>query len=104
MRRILTALIFSLWSSMASATITCTLPFTLTNGTTADATQVMANYNALVACFVGAAASGANTDITSLLGLTTPLAPASGGTAWFLGGTSTGSGNAQAVASLTTKT
>jgi hypothetical protein len=28
----------------------CTLPHTLTNGTPADATQVMANYNALVTC------------------------------------------------------
>ena len=101
MKRIFAAILFSLWSQVASAGISCSLPFTLTNGTTADATQVMANYNALVACLASAATAGANTDITSLLGLTTPLPSSEGGTQWFIGGTSTGSGNAQVVASLT---
>ena len=41
------------------AGVSCTLPFVLTNGTIADATQVMANYNALVTCLGSAAAAGA---------------------------------------------
>jgi microcystin-dependent protein len=90
-----------LFPTSAPATITCTLPFTLTNGTIADATQVMSNYNALVTCFTLAASAGVNNDITSLIGLSTPLAPTFGGTPNFIGGTSTGSANAQVVASVT---
>jgi hypothetical protein len=98
MKRILLALVFSLWSQLALAGVACTLPFNLQNGTTADATQVMANYNALVTCLGNAAAAGANTDITALLGLTTPLTPTAGGSSIFGGTTSTGSANAQVVA------
>src|SRR5262249_54731638 len=36
----------------------CALPYQLTNGQTADATQVMANYNALVNCLAAAAPAG----------------------------------------------
>lgn len=90
-----------IFPTSAPATITCTLPFTLTNGTIADATQVMSNYNALVTCFTLAASAGTNNDITSIIGLTTPLAPTFGGTPQFIGGTSTGSANAQVVASVT---
>lgn len=57
------------------------LPFTLTNGTTADATQVMADLLTTVnAVNSGAAENGANSSITSLSGLTTPLSSAQGGT------------------------
>lgn len=77
-------------------------PFTLANGVTADATQVMANFDQLVANVnANAAANGANSDITSLTGLTTPLGRTYGGSQFFIGGTSTGSANAQAVATLT---
>ena len=76
-----------------------TPPVTLTNGTTADATQVMANFNAITTSLAGAAASGANSDITSLTGLTTPIAPGtSGGSSVYWGGTATGTGNAQVIA------
>lgn len=81
----------------AVAGVPCTLPFTLINGTIADATQVMANYNALVTCLGNAAAAGVNSDITVLSGLTTPLSPAEGGASVFFGGTSGGSANAQTV-------
>ena len=47
--RILAGITALLLSSAASAQ-TCTIPNTLTNGTNADATQVMANFNALIAC------------------------------------------------------
>lgn len=99
MKKLLAAL-FILFSSPAHAGITCTLPFTLQNNTIADATQVMANYNALVTCFTSAAASGVNSDITALTALATPLTPAQGGSSVYIGGTSTGTANAQVVASL----
>ena len=76
--------------------VSYTPAFTLTNGTTADATQVMANFNGVTTSLLGAAASGANSDITSLTGLTTPIpAGAAGGSTVYWGGTSTGTANAQ---------
>ncbi len=56
-------------------------PYILLNGQVADATQVMADFN-LVKSDVNthAATNGANSDITSLTGLTTPLSVAQGGT------------------------
>ncbi len=57
------------------------LPFTLTNGTTADASQVMADFNAIV--------SDVNTNAFSLTNVAT-----------FTGGVSTGSANAQIVATV----
>lgn len=99
MRRSLIALLSWLWfSAGALANVPCTLPFNLQNGTTADATQVMANYNALVTCLTNAAAAGVNTDITALLGLTTPITPAGGGSSTYYGGTSAGTANAQTIA------
>jgi hypothetical protein len=57
------------------------LPYTLTNGTTADANQVMADLNDIVTGVNNNAAhNGPNSDITSLTGLTTPLTIAQGGT------------------------
>jgi microcystin-dependent protein len=74
------------------------LPFQLQNNTVADATQVMANFNQLLNNVnTNAAKNGSNSDITALLGLTTPLAPGVGGTTTFTGGTSGGSANAQTV-------
>lgn len=101
MKKFLIALWLSLVSVPAFAGVSCTLPYNLQNGTTADATQVMANYNALVTCLTNAASAGNNHDITALLGLTTPIVPASGGTPVFLGGTSTGSSNGYVIASTT---
>lgn len=65
----------------------------LQNGTVADATQVMTNFNALVAAFGGAAAAGANNDITSLNGITTPLTPASGGSTVYTASSSSAGTN-----------
>ena len=62
-------------------TISASFPFTLINGTTADATQVMADFLSLQNDVnANAAHNGANSDITSLSGLTTPLSVAQGGT------------------------
>lgn len=97
MKKLALALLMLFAVTPAEAGVTCSVPFNLQNGTTADATQVMANYNALVACFGNAAQSGVNNDITALTALTTPLTPAQGGTPTYTGGTSTGSANAQIV-------
>lgn len=68
----------------ARATVSCSVPFNLTNGTVADATQVMANFNAILTCLsTSAASSGSNSDITALSGLTTPITPAQGGAVAF---------------------
>jgi hypothetical protein len=93
------ALLFTLITSPAFAGVSCTLPFQLQNNQLADASQVMANYNALVTCLGLAAAAGTNNDITSLNALTTPIRPALGGTSVYTASaTSTGSANAQVVA------
>ena len=61
--------------------ISPSLPYTLTNGTLADATQVMADFTQIQSDVnSNAAHNGANSDITSLTGLTTPLGVAYGGT------------------------
>lgn len=66
----------SAWASNCSSN-----PFTLTNGQVADASQVMSNFNNLLNCANNNLAhNGANSDITSILGLTTPLSVAQGGT------------------------
>jgi hypothetical protein len=94
MKRLLVLFLLFFLPAPAQAGVPCSVPFTLTNGSIADATQVMANYNALIACLANAAAAGANSDITSLTGLTAPLTPAFGGTSNYVGGTATGSVNA----------
>lgn len=101
MKKLILALAFWFLASPAFAGVSCTLPFNLTNGTTADATQVMANYNALVTCLTNAAKSGVNSDITALTGLTTPISPAQGGTPVFAGGTAGGTANAITLAATT---
>lgn len=103
MRRFLCLLAALLMAaSPAYATIIPSIPYNLTNGSLADATQVMGNFNTIVSDVnTNGASSGANSDITSLTGLTTPLAPAYGGTVVFTGGTTTGAGDAQVLASVT---
>ncbi len=98
MKRLFLSLFFSLWASLASAGVNCTMPFTFVPGTLADANQVNANYAAVVACLLNAAGAGNNNDITALLALTTPITPSAGGSTMYVGGTSTGSANAQVIA------
>ena len=62
-------------------TISSSYPYNLQNGTTADATQVMADFLQIQNDVnSNAAHNGANSDITSLTGLSTPLGLAYGGT------------------------
>lgn len=84
------------------AVIVGSLPYTLTNGSTADATQVMANYNKIINDVnTNAAKNGVNSDITAITGLTTPLSAAQGGAnVWYGTSASTGTANAQSVATL----
>jgi hypothetical protein len=91
-----------LFSQTANAVIINSLPYNLTNGSLADATQVMANYNQIVNnTNTNAAHNGANSDITSLTGLTTPLANTYGGTVIFTGGTTAGTANVQTLVTVT---
>ena len=100
MKHVIRAFMMFLWVTAAQAGVPCSVPFNLLNGTTADATQVMANYNALIACLAQAASSGANSDITSLTALSTPLAVSEGGSSTYVAGVSTGTANAQVVTGL----
>ena len=69
------------FAAVAHAANCSTYPYTLTNGQTADATQVMANFNTILGCANNnLAKNGTNTDITAILGLTSPLSVAQGGT------------------------
>jgi len=84
----------------AAAQVVPSIPYNLTNGSVADATQVMGNFNTIVTDVnANAATNGINTNITSLTGLTTPLASQFGGTVIYTGGTTGGSANAQTIAS-----
>lgn len=78
-------------------TIINALPFNFTNGTTADATQVDANFSEVVTDVNNNAAhNGTNNDITALTALTTPITPAQGGTTVYYGAGG-GTANAQTV-------
>ena len=65
----------------AQASVCPTYPYTLTNGQTADANQVMADFSAILSCAnTSLASAGVNSNITALIGLTTPLSLMQGGT------------------------
>jgi hypothetical protein len=99
MKKILTGL-FMFWAGAAQAQIVGTLPFQLQNGTTADATQVMADFNKILNDVnINAAKNGVNTDITALNALVTPITPVQGGSTVYFASTSAGTANAQTVAS-----
>lgn len=75
------ALLWALTAAPALASNCPAFTYTLTNGTTADANQVMSNFNTLLNCSNNSLAhNAANSDITSLTGLTTPLSVPQGGT------------------------
>lgn len=78
MKRLLIALGFLLaFASPAFASNCPSFTYTLTNGQTADANQVMANFNTLLNCSNNNLAhNGANSDITSLSALTSLSLPA----------------------------
>lgn len=95
----LLAILFSVWACAAQAQIVGTLPFQLQNNTTADATQVMADFNKILNDVnANAAKNGVNSDITALTALVTPITPTAGGSSVYFASTSTGTANAQVIA------
>ena len=102
MKKFLVGLMLLALTSVAQAQIIGALPYTLANGQVADANQVMSNFNYIVnSTNANAANGGINTNITALNALTTPITPAQGGTAVYIGGPSTNIGNAYTVGSPT---
>ena len=86
------AVYFFRTSSDRHDTAACKL---LTNGSLADANQVMSNFNTIVTGVnTNGAKNGANSDITSLSALTTPITPVQGGSNVYIG-TGGGTANAQ---------
>src|SRR5215468_6621763 len=92
------------YSVATRATVSCSVPFTFTAGTTAVASQVNSNFSSIITCLTSAASAGVNSDITALTGLTTTITPAQGGTNSYIGSQSTGSANAQIVTLTTPST
>lgn len=89
MKKLILAALAALFAAVAAPAmaLNCsTFPYTLTNGTTADANQVMANLNLLLNCAnQNLAHNAANSDITSLSALSTPLSRSQGGTGYTTG-------------------
>lgn len=83
----------------ADPIITGAIPNTFTPGSTISSSQMNANFQYIInQANANAAKNGANSSITALTGLTTPIVPAEGGSNIFIGGISTGTANAQVVA------
>ncbi len=81
MKKLLLALAFLFAPLVANAATCGAYPYILANGTVADAGQVMSDFNQVMNCLLtNAAATGANSDITSLSALSTPLSTGQGGT------------------------
>ena len=92
------ALILVVAAASASYAANCAVyTYPLSNGQTADANQVMADFNVIRDCANNNLAhNGANSDITSLSGLLTPLSVGQGGT-----GNTTGQPSGTAGGALT---
>jgi hypothetical protein len=80
-RGVFGAFVLSLVLGSSAIAQTCSVPNTLTNGTNADATQVMANFNALLNCVNNVAAPGAIRGYLSGLTLSTAGSSANFGVA-----------------------
>jgi len=101
---VLALLVFlsTIGSVAADSIITGSKPFTFTPGTTISSSQVNADYDYIInQVNTNGAKNGANSSITSLLGLTTPLNVASGGTAIWTATTIGGTANAITVTATT---
>lgn len=86
----------------ADSIITGSKPFTFIPGTTISSSQVNADFDYIInQVNTNAAKNGANSSITSLLGLTTPINPTQGGSATFIATTVGGTANAITVSATT---
>lgn len=103
MRRLiygLIALVMTCTSAYADSIITGSKPFTFIPGTTISSSQVNADFDYIInQTNTNAAKNGVNSSITALLGLTTPIAPASGGTQYYTAGTASGTADAMTISS-----
>lgn len=99
---VLAALMVFTTLAYADSIVTGSKPFTFIPGTTISSSQVNADFDYIInQVNTNAAKNGANSSITSLLGMTTPLAPASGGSATYMGTTVGGTVNAITVTATT---
>jgi hypothetical protein len=101
MRKFILATVLWLWSGLAYAGVMCPGITPFVPGTLADANQVNANFNTVVACLLNAAVNGVNTDITALTALSAPIGTVAGGSAVYAGGVSGGTANAQTITATT---
>jgi hypothetical protein len=96
----LIALLLGVSTANADAIITGAIPNTFTPGTTISSSQMNANFQYLISQVnANAAKNGANSSITSLSALSTPISAAQGGTSLYHAGAATGTANAIVVAS-----
>lgn len=104
MKRLLLALTALLYATSFAAAqiVTGSVPNVFVNGTIIDATQVNADYNYIISQVnTNGAKNGANSDITALTALSTPIAPAAGGASEFVSGVAGGTANAITVSTTT---
>lgn len=99
--RLLAALFILLATSAAADNIiTGSKPYTFIPGTVISSSQVNANFDYIInQTNTNAAKNGANSSITALLGLTTPIAPNFGGSSIYTSGVAGGTVNAITVSS-----
>lgn len=94
------ALVLACMPAYADPIITGAIPNTFTPGSVISSSQMNADFQYLIAQInANAAKNGANSSITSLSALSTPLTLAQGGSNIFIGGTATGTATAIVVAS-----
>lgn len=95
---LLGALILVAGGALADSIITGSKPFTFIPGTTISSSQVNADFDYIInQVNTNAAKNGANSSITSLLGLTTPIDPTVGGSSIWNATTIGGTANAITV-------
>lgn len=100
--KLLLALMLFNTAVCADPIVTGSKPFTFIPGTTISSSQVNADFDYIInQVNTNAAKNGANSSITSLLGLTTPLAPSMGGSSFYYATTVGGTVDAITITATT---
>lgn len=100
--KLLIALMLIPTLALADPIVTGSKPFTFIPGTVISSSQVNADFDYIInQVNTNAAKNGANSSITSLLGLTTPIAPAFGGSATYVATTVGGTVDAITITATT---
>lgn len=98
----LVALSFAAASLKADTIVSGSIPYTFSPGTIISSSQMNSNFDYLKTQInTNAAKNGVNSSITSLLGLTTPIPLAGGGSSVYFSGTAGGTANAITVSTTT---